>query len=283
MARFTATRIRKRFVTGSSTPVLVDTPGGAFVTKLRGSGHGVFALVAELVAGCLAERLGLAVPERALIDLEPDTPSDDKNDELADLIAASHGLNLGLRHLEGARDARAAELAATDDDTVARILWLDGLTQNPDRTQRNPNILIWNGGPWLIDHGSALGFHHDWAQLTEATPREPMDFTHHVFASRVALLSDVDATLGPMITRDALADAMSTVPDEFLAAVNASAQPDRTRALYQTFLWKRLKTPRPFSACFALAPPAAAGNQHSLAMGNEAALAPTGTGAPQPS
>jgi hypothetical protein len=222
----------------------VETASGHFVTKLRGAGDGVLALVAEIIVAELADRLGLPVPERALIDLSSALPSDDKNDELADTLARSVGKNLGLRFLEGAREPRKEELAAFENDFVGRVLWLDGLVKNPDRTRANPNILLWNARPWLIDHGAALGIHHDWSALTEDSPREPHDYASHVFSERLDLVPAVDEALAASLTRDRLAEALAAVPDEFLSGDAQAAE--RSRAQYQAFIWKRLKAPRPF-------------------------------------
>jgi hypothetical protein len=241
----TALRVKKRLRGGSSAPVVVETSSGLFVMKLRGAGEGVLALVAELIVAEVAERLGLPVPERALIELSREVPSDDKNDELADTLGRSVGTNLGLRFLEGAREARKEELAALDDDFVGRVLWLDGLVMNPDRTRSNPNILLWKGRPWLIDHGAALSIHHDWSALTEDSPREPTDYTRHVFSERLAALAPVDAAAAASVTRENLEQALGVVPSELLSADPREAA--RLRAQYHAFLWKRLKPPRPFS------------------------------------
>ena len=244
--RFSTTHVERRLLGGNSSPVVVETPAGRFVLKLRGAGHGVLALVAEVIVAELAEQLGLSVPERALVELPPDVRSDDRNDELADLLARSTGMNLGFRLLDGASVANARFLESLDDDVVARLLFLDGLTQNPDRTPANPNVLFWKNQPWLIDHGSALGFHHDWSLVSEDSPREPWSYATHVFAHRSALLAHFDPLLAPLLGRDALTAAVAAVPDEFLATVDAAASPRFTRSAYHAFLWKRLKPPRPF-------------------------------------
>jgi hypothetical protein len=230
---------------GSSSPVIVETPGGRFVAKLRGAGGGVPALIAEIIVAELAERLGLPVPERALVELGADFKSDDQNDELADLLTRSIGQNLGFRWLEGAHAPRPEELARFDEEFVTRVLWLDGLTLNPDRTPANPNILVWQRQPWLIDHGAALAFHYDWAQVTEASPREPMSYAGHLFAPHAGLLGRVDAQLAKRLDPYALAAVLRAVPDELLASATPEA-PERERAAYEAFLWKRLKSPRPF-------------------------------------
>lgn len=238
-------QVRARLA-GSSSPVLVETEAGLFVAKLRGAGQGVAALIAEIVVAELATSLGLPVAERALLTLTRPVESLDKNDELAQLLEYSVGLNLGLRYLDGAQVPRPRQLDELDDEFVARVLWLDGLTQNPDRTAKNPNVLLWHGRPWLIDHGAALTFQYGAAHVTEDSPREPIDWSDHVFGGRAALLARYDSELAALVDAEALAHATAAVPDEFLADAGLDATPDKTRAFYQAFLWKRLKAPRPF-------------------------------------
>jgi len=241
------TQVRARLV-GSSSPVLVETAGGLFVAKLRGAGQGVAALVAEIIVAELAMALGLPVAELSLLQLPADVESLDKNDELAQLLEFSVGLNLGVRYLDGAKAPRPRQLDELDDDFVARVLWLDGLTQNPDRTFKNPNVLFWHGRPWLIDHGAALTFQYGSADVTEDSPREPSDFSNHVFGARAALLSRYDAELATLIDARALVRATEAVPDAFLADLSIDPTPEKSRAFYRAFLWKRLKAPRPFMA-----------------------------------
>jgi hypothetical protein len=245
-APLVVTRVLRRLPSGSSAPVVVETPGGRFVAKLRGAGHGVVALVAEVIVAELAENLGLPVPERTLLTLPRDVPSDDRNDELAELLARSAGLNLGFRWLEGARAPSEEFLRGLDDDYVARVLFLDALTVNLDRTDVNPNLLVWRARPWLIDHGSALPFHHDWPSVTEASPREPYDYGRHLFRESRAAARGLDEQLTARLDRHVLAGATASVPDVFLTELDATAPPSRSRAAYEAFLWKRLKAPRPF-------------------------------------
>ncbi|HKO91856.1 MAG TPA: HipA family kinase [Polyangiaceae bacterium] len=243
-----ATRVRHWLKGGSSSPVVVDTPSGLFVVKLRGAGQGVTALVAEIIVAELAEQIGLPVPERALLEIPPELPSDNENDELLQLLGLSVGLNLGLRFLVGASDPRPEELRSIEDGFVARVLWLDGLVMNIDRTPSNPNVLLWKRQPWLIDHGAALPFAYQWSAVQEESPREPTDYRGHVFASRVSLLGERDAAFAQLLSRAQLRAAVAKVPDAFLRISGPDPDPERSREAYAAFLWKRLKAPRPFLA-----------------------------------
>jgi hypothetical protein len=247
-----ALRVLRRDRRGSSSPVVVDTADGQFVVKLRGAAQGTAALVAETVVAALADVLHLPVPPRRLITIGPDQPTDDRNDELADLLHASAGENLGFRYLPSARPLRHWDLANVPLDFAAQVRWLDWLTLNQDRGPENPNILVEGSRYWLIDHGAALPFQHDWAAVTEATPRRNAPAPPHVFDHLAGRLAEWDPLLTALVTREALAGAVAGIPDSFLWPLlpppPTTAAADRRRQAYAAFLWKRLQGPRPFTS-----------------------------------
>lgn len=233
---------------GSSWPVVALTERGKVVVKLRGTAQGVLPLVAELVVGALAEALGLPTPERFCVELGGDVTSDDPHQELGELLARSRGMNLGLTYLEGFRDVTTADAARLPRELASAIVWLDAYVQNPDRTSRNTNLMIKAGKVWLIDHGAALTFHHDWAGVSEKSPREPGDFVRdHLLQVSPAELAQADAVLAPKLDRALLERALLQVPDALLAT-RGGDEPVRQRAAYVAYLWKRLRAPRPFVA-----------------------------------
>jgi hypothetical protein len=241
MNRFDAIRIRSKLTTGSSMPVVAETVGGTFVVKLLGAAQGALPLVAEIIVAVIAERIGLPVPERALVTLDASTPTDDKNDELADLLGRSHGENLGFRWLDGAVDLEARDADTIPDDFALRTLWLDALVMNVDRSTRNTNILVWRRQPWLIDHGAALPFQHAWSAVTEQSPHQAFDFGGHLFGDRVQRLPAVAADLERVTGRADLQAAADAVPEWLLEAAPFGHDPARVRAAYAAFLWKRLR------------------------------------------
>lgn len=244
--RFVVRRVLSRVRSGSSSPVVVETAGGRFLTKLRGAAQGPSALVAEVVVAELGERLGLPVPERVVIELGAEVETDDQNDELADLLARSVGENLGLRWLEPGSVLAASDAHRIDDEFAVRVLWLDALVMNPDRTPQNPNVLIAQGQPWLIDHGAALTFQYDWARVSEDSPRASVQHDSHLFGARRQLLGSFDEELARALSREVLVDVLARVPDSFLVSRPREWSPARARAAYVAFLWKRLRAPRPF-------------------------------------
>lgn len=236
-------RILRRERNASSSPVVAETEAGTCFIKLRGAAQGTLALVAEIIVAELAQAIGLNVPPRALVQLDPATPSDDKNDELAQLLDFSRGLNLGFHFLDGARNLRSDETHLIDEDTASKIVWLDALVMNPDRTGQNPNILWHRRKPWLIDHGAALGFQHDWTRVDEQTARRPYAFDRHLLIGRAANI----AAAGNAITRNTIESAVAAVPDDFLTPHLGQTPITRRREAYAAVLWKRLKAPELFA------------------------------------
>jgi len=225
--------------------VLIDTDAGMFYTKLRGAAQAPATLVAEIIVGMLADALGLAVPARVLIDIPPDVRADDPHEELAELLGFSVGRSLGFQYLPDARDFHESDASRVDSDVASRIVWLDGLIQNPDRTRKNPNLLWSHDRLWLIDHGASLGFHHRWSHVTEDSPRSrSWPLANHVLRSQATSLPIVDSEMAALLDRRLLQLAVDAVPAEYLSIDSADAP--RRRAAYVAFLWKRLKEPRPF-------------------------------------
>jgi HipA-like kinase len=206
-----------RYVTplreGGSLPGIVEGDDlGTYVCKFRGAGQGVRVLVAEVIVSGLATRLGLRTPRLVALDLDPEIARYESDEEVQDLLNASAGLNLGIDFLPGAFGYEGE--ASIPADEAARVLWLDAFTANVDRTWRNPNLLLWHGDVWVIDHGAALYFHHAWpAGVTDPTrfAAQPWDVGDHVFGSSVDRLAAVDATLE--LSADDLRDVVAEVPE----------------------------------------------------------------------
>lgn len=246
-----ATRYVQPLREGGSLPAVVETEAGLFVVKFRGAGQGPKALVAELVVGQLAAAVGLPVAELALVDVPPPFGRSEPDPEIQDILRKSHGLNAGIRYLDGAFNfdtGAAGELASAD--FASRLVWLDALVTNPDRTHRNPNLLVWGDALWLIDHGAALYGHHDWPRVNDASVRTAFPLIRdHVLLHAAGALDSIDgpsaAALGDAVVRDIL----DTVPDSLLAPTGTGdpATPAEARDRYRHWLGRRLEAPRAFA------------------------------------
>jgi hypothetical protein len=231
-----------RYVTplreGGSLPGLVEADDeGLYVCKFRGAGQGAKALVAEVVAGELARAAGLAVPEIVAVELDPALGAAEPDPEIQDLITASAGTNVGLDFLPGALPfSPAAAGFAVEAELAADVVWLDALVSNVDRTPRNPNLLVWHGRLWLIDHGAALYHHHrDWDPVVEA--EKPFEgIRDHVLLGLAGSIAEADERLTARLTPEVVHDVVAAVPGGWADGVP-----------YADYLRLRLKAPRIFA------------------------------------
>ncbi len=219
LPRFQATRYVQPLREGGSLPAVVDTDGGGlFVTKFRGAGQGARVLVAEIIAHGIAMAMGLPVPELAIIDLPDRFGQTEPDSEIQDLLKASRGVNVGLRYLDGAFnfDPVAAQ-DVIDGRFAASLVWLDAFITNPDRTARNPNLLVWQRKPWLIDHGASLYMHYDWPSVNEARTTTPFPLIRqHVLLLRSGDLETADREAITALTDDVLFNIVASVPEALL-------------------------------------------------------------------
>ena len=251
LARFDATRYLQPLREGGSLPAVVDTGAdGLFVVKFRGAGQGPKALIAELIVGLLAKAAGLPTPELALIDVGPAFGRSEPDPEIQEILKKSHGTNVGLRYLDGAFNfdpSAARELVPPD--LATRLVWFDAFVTNPDRTHRNPNLLVWKREPWLIDHGAALYAHHDWQSVDEARARGGFPLIKsHVLLEESGDLRAIDGEMRAALA-PAIDDVLRAVPDELLLdSVNGRefATGDDARARYRGYLATRLASSAAF-------------------------------------
>ncbi|MGY0490928.1 HipA family kinase [Streptomyces sp. WG-D5] len=243
LREITATRYVNPLRTGGSVPGVVEADDlGTYVLKFTGSAQGVKALVAEIVVGELARAFGLRFPELVLAHFDPALGADEPHQEVKELLDASAGLNLGMDFLPGAVDftPEVAETFSVDPVEAGRIVWLDALTVNVDRTVHSSNLMVWptlGVAPprlWLIDHGAALVFHHRW---DGADPAKPYDFRHHALGGYGPDTRAADAELAPRVTEELLRHILSLVPDAWLT--QDFATPDEARDAYVIHLLAR--------------------------------------------
>jgi hypothetical protein len=243
-----ATRFVAPLREGGSLPGLVEADDlGIYVCKFRGAGQGLKALVAEVVVGGLAQRLGIATPDLVGVDLDAAIARYEADEEVQDLLNASIGLNLGVDFLPGSFGYDAGY--TPDPAVAASVLWLDALTANVDRSWRNPNLLVWHGRLWAIDHGACLYFHHSWSGgigSPERFARQPYDAHDHVLAAHRPGVAAADDELARRVTSELLDDVVSQVPDEWLESVPGAETPDAVRAAYVAFLHARVSGDRPW-------------------------------------
>lgn len=238
-----ATRYAAPLREGGSLPGLVEADDdGMYVVKFRAAGQGLRALVAEVLVGGLALAAGLPVPELVLVEVSPQLGRAEPDPEINELVSSSTGLNFGVDFLPGALDYSPARPGAVDAEFASQVVWFDALTTNVDRTPRNPNLLIWHGRTWLIDHGAALYQHHADRDLV-ARAREAFPLiADHVLLPQASSLAAADEVLAPRLGAAEIEAALAEVPDDWLGQ-----EPDSRRRMYREYLLARLEAPRRFA------------------------------------
>lgn len=226
---------------GGSLPALAEADDGfKYVVKFRGAGHGVKALIAELIGGEIARRLGLNVPELVLLDVDGRFGITEPDEEIQDLLKASQGINLGLHYLSGALTLDPY-VNPVDPDLASRIVWLDAFLTNVDRTAMNTNMLVWHGHEtWLIDHGASLYFHHSWRDPEKASLSPFPLIARHSLLHKASKLEVVDASFRQKLKHEDFVESVGLIPEDWLHwGTDFGMTPDDVRNVYVDFLSRR--------------------------------------------
>lgn len=237
----TVTRYIMPLREGGSLPALTEADDDfKYVLKFRGAGHGVKALIAELLGGEIARALGLKMPELVFAGLDEAFGRTEADEEIQDLLKGSKGLNLALHFLSGAITFDPV-VTQPDPKLASQILWLDALITNVDRTFRNTNLLIWQRELWLIDHGASFYFHHSWTNM-EKHAKSPFPLIKdHVLLPQASLLEEVDKESKLILTEERIRGIIDLIPEEWLQWEETDETPEEIRETYFRFLMLRME------------------------------------------
>lgn len=238
------TVLATRYVTplreGGSLPAIVEADDlGLYVVKFRGAGQGPLALVAEIVAGEIARELGLPVPEIVLVEVDPALGRNEPDAEIRELLQASAGLNVGLDYLPGSAMFDAGAGDNPDPDLASAMVWFDAFLLNVDRTVRNPNLLWWHRSLYLIDHGAALYFHHNWPTAQESASSPFRAVRDHVALASASAIREAGERMCSQLAPAVFERVLGMVPEEWFAAEGG-------RAAYVSWLSERLRSSAAF-------------------------------------
>lgn len=233
-----ATRYITPLREGGSLPGLVEGDDlGAYVLKFTGAGQGRKTLVAEVVCGELARRLGFRVPRLVTVSVDPVLGLGEPDQEVQELLRSSAGLNLGMDFLSGALGFDPLAFPVSREE-AGRIVWFDALINNVDRSWRNPNLLFHRGELWLIDHGATMIWHHNWPSAAASAAR-PYDASEHALAPFRPDVAAAAADLAPRVTAELLAEVTAEIPDAWLTDEPGFDTPDALRDAYAAPLLAR--------------------------------------------
>jgi len=233
-----------RYVTalreGGSLPAIAEADDGfLYVIKFRGAGQGVRALIAEQIGAMVAQQLGLKVPEFVFAHLDEAFGRTEPDEEIQDLLKASTGLNAALHYLSGAISYDPAT-HSIDAELASKIVWLDSFLLNMDRTVKNTNMLMWNKELWLIDHGAALYFHHNWSMAAGKSKGSFPMIKNHVLLPYATQLSSINENCKASLNDSFLQKIVQEIPETWLCNDPDFETVEAHRAVYTNFLTERL-------------------------------------------
>ena len=225
---------------GGSLPAIVKADDGfLYVLKFRGAGQGKKALISEFIGGELARAMNLKVPELVFMNLDDSFSKTEPDEEIQDLLKFSVGLNLGLHFLSNAitYDPLVSDV---DSLTASKVVLLDSLISNIDRTAKNTNLLNWNKELWIIDNGASLYFHHNWETWENHLTRTFPLIKDHVLLSKATSLKEASSEIKQLINADVIHEIIANIPEDWLLSEGDFLNPDEMRAAYISFLNTKL-------------------------------------------
>jgi hypothetical protein len=226
---------------GGSLPAIVQADDGfLYVLKFRGAGQGKKALIAELIGGLLAKEIGLNVPELVFMYLDDSFSITEPDEEIQDLLKFSVGINLGLHFLSGAITYDPL-VSHADSLSASKVVLLDSILSNIDRTAKNTNLLNWNNELWLIDHGASLYFHHNWKNWKAHLERTFPNIKDHVLLDRANHILEASLEIKQLIDEGKIIEIVSMIPDEWLDDESSDLSNSEMRNAYSEFLINRIQ------------------------------------------
>lgn len=224
---------------GGSLPALAEADDDfKYVLKFRGAGHGIKALIAELLGGEIARTLGLKVPELVFANLDEAFGRSEGDEEIQDLLKGSRGLNLALHFLSGALTFDPV-VTQVDEILASKIVWLDAFTTNIDRTVKNTNMLIWHKELWLIDHGATFYFHHAWGDWQKAAVTPFPYIKDHVLLPQAALIEEINEEMIALLSDKKIREITDLIPADWLDWEGFDLSSEEIREVYYQFLVTR--------------------------------------------
>jgi len=225
---------------GGSLPAIVKADDGfLYVLKFRGAGQGKMALIAEYIGGEIARAIGLNVPELVFMNLDESFSKTQPDEEIQDLLKFSIGLNLGLHFLSSAM-AFDPLVTPVDALTASKVVMLDSLISNIDRTDKNTNLLHWNNELWVIDNGASFYFHHQWENWRSHLTRTFPLIKDHVLLKKAEKLTEAADDIKQFLTLDKINDIISNIPEDWLQSESGIMSPADMRIAYIEYLTTKL-------------------------------------------
>lgn len=225
---------------GGSLPAIVKADDGfLYVLKFRGAGQGKKALIADFLGGELARAIGFKVPEMVFMNLDNSFSQTEPDEEIQDLLKFSVGLNLGVHFLSGAitYDPLVSKVGSLK---ASKLVLLDSMISNIDRTAKNSNLLMWHSELWVIDHGASFYFHHNWDQWKNHLTKTFPLIKDHVLLTQASELKIAAQDILGVLDTNTIGNIISSIPDDWLTSESDSLSITDMRAAYLEYLQAKI-------------------------------------------
>ena len=171
LPRHTVTRFLRKSSSGRNGTCVVycENEEGdelEFILKLTASECGIKGLVCEIIASQFAQDLDLRTPDPALLEITEDFAKIVPDSNVVDAMKRSTGWNFGTVKLPGQENGPPSFISVLPNRSLTpelrrsagEIYAFDGIVENPDRRQTNPNCLQNRNELVMIDHDMAFSF-----------------------------------------------------------------------------------------------------------------------------
>src|SRR5690606_28514439 len=161
------------------------------------------------------------------------------DEEIQDLLKFSVGLNLGLHFLSGAITFDPL-VSKVDAMTASKVVLLDSLISNIDRTAKNANLLYWKNELWVIDNGASFYFHHKWENWEQHLTRTFPFIKAHVLLPQATVLKEAAKDIQQAIHPEKIIEIISNIHEDLLLSESDVLSRSEIQAAYIKFINTKL-------------------------------------------
>jgi len=144
---------------GNSFPIIVQNHEQKYFVKLRAGMSGKYSMINEWIGNKLASQLDINTQRPIWIDIDHSIELEGIYIEVQDLVAKSHGTNIGFNYLEMREEVSIEELNRLERRQLNEIYLFDLMMINLDRTPGNLNLLRVNQNLLSVDYESSMLLH----------------------------------------------------------------------------------------------------------------------------
>jgi len=173
------------------------------------------------------------------MNLDDSFSKTEPDEEIQDLLKFSVGLNLGLHYLSSAITFDPL-VTHIDSLTASKIVLMDSIISNIDRTAKNTNLLSWNKELWVIDNGASFYFHHNWQTWENHLTRTFPLIKDHVLLEFANNLNEASQHITTQLNTEKIEEIISLIPEDWLESDADAFSPNDMRAAYTTYLKAKL-------------------------------------------